>query len=229
MGCSGGSGWERLGVEPAVRVGGGSGLLRLVDGDAEVRGEALETVGVALTQRAELPAVPAAVQLAADQRGLLAGLRADVEGGQRLTLGDRGVVQQNAEGAYAVKGGAVRRSDQEDLADLGLDTRQICLDRVGEALGDPLLAEPPDLPGGVPGLVVEDEVLVGSHTTLGAEEQRGGVDVRDPCPGVQRSTARTVVAFSGTFDPFSIACVMRSSCPLGSAHDNAGRRQPALP
>lgn len=163
-----------------VRLLGG---LRLVHRDAEVGRQALQPVGVALAERPELPALPAPVQLAADQRRLLARLRLDVEVRQGLAVRVLRVVQQNAQLPYAVEGDAVSRRDEQNPADTGLDTGEVRLDRVGQGLGDALLAEPPHLPGRVPGLVVEDEVLVGAHAAVETEEQRGGVHVRHPLPG----------------------------------------------
>ena len=49
--------------------------LAVVHRDPELGGQPDQPVVIALPQRAELPAVAAPVQLAADQRGLLAGLR----------------------------------------------------------------------------------------------------------------------------------------------------------
>ncbi len=91
------------------------------------------------------------------------------------------VVQQDPQVPYAVEGAAVRRGDEQTSGPTAGSTRgQIRLDRVGQALGDLLLAAGADQARGVPRLVVEDEVLVGAHPTVGAEQQRRGVHVRDP-------------------------------------------------
>ena len=49
---------------------------------------------------------------------------------ERLGVGDRGVVQQDAQRRYPVEGDAVRGRHQQDPADVRLDAGQIRLDRV---------------------------------------------------------------------------------------------------
>ncbi len=172
-----------------LRGGPGSGRARgravrgalggvLVHGDPVVGRQSHQAVGVALPQRAELPPVGPPVQLTADQGGLGAGLGPYVEVGHRFGgAGRGGVVQQDPQIAHLLERHVLRGGDDQDPVHHGRHRPQVRLHGVGDRLADLLLAEPPHRPRGVPGLVVEDEVLVRAHPAVRAHQQRRGVDV----------------------------------------------------
>ena len=128
------------------------------------------------------------------------------------------------QGAYAVEGAA--RPPTRPAASgptPGSSAGQIRLDGVGEALGDraSCRAATPRPRGAGAGCRRRSPRRSAPGRRGRAAAPRRRRPAR-PCPGVQRSTARTAVASSGTFDPFSIACVMRSSCPLGPGRGQRG-------
>ncbi len=138
-----------------------------------------EAVRVALAQCAELPPVTAAVQLPADQGRLGAGLGLYVEVGQRLgATGRRGVVQQDPQVPDPLERHVLGRGHHQDPVHDRRHRTQVRLHGIGDPVAELLLAEPPDGSRGVPGLVVEHEVLVRAHAPVRAHEQRRGIDVR---------------------------------------------------
>ncbi len=164
----------------ARRVLGPLGRLRVVHRDAEGGGQADQPGGIPLADRAELPSVAAAVELAADDRRLLAGLRPDVEHRQRLAVGVRGVEQQDPQVRHLFEGGPVGGGRDDHLVHRRVERAEVRLHRVRQPVRDAALRQPPDQAGRVPGLVVEDEVLVGTDPARRTEEQGGGVHVGDP-------------------------------------------------
>ncbi len=154
--------------------------LRLVHRDAEGGGQADQAGGIALADRTELPALAAAVQLAADDRRLFPGLRPHIEHRQRLAVGERGVEQEYPQVRDLLEGGPVGGGRDDDLVHRGVERPEIRLDRVRQPFRDTALRQPPDQAGGVSGLVVEDEVLVRPHPPGRTEEQSGGVHVGNP-------------------------------------------------
>lgn len=155
------------GAGPGTRDGRGLGLL--VDRHTEVGGQRGQAGVVALPDGAEPPAVPAPVELPADQCGL--GARGDRELGDRLI---RGGVQPQHEVRHLSEGARVEQCGEHDPLDLRLDAGQIDLHR-GSVLADRA--------GQVPRLVVEDEIGVVAHPAARAEQQRGHVDLRQAVGG----------------------------------------------
>lgn len=161
------------------RRGGGSGVLRLVHGDAVVGGQSLESAAVALADGAELPGTLAAVELA-EHEGALAGRARAVEAGRDGAL--RGVLDLDVQARDPAEGAAVGGGREEHRLDAGLHAREVDEDGVGDLPAGVPLALVPDGSGGVGGLVVEDEVAVGADLAAGQQE-RGGVRVGDPGAG----------------------------------------------
>ncbi len=138
-----------------------------------------QPVGVALAERPELPPLTPPVQLPADQRRLGAGLGPYVEVGQRFGAAGRGgVVEEDPQVADPAERDVLGGGNHQDPVHRGRHRAQVRLDGVGDRVTDLLLAESPDGPRGVPGLVVEDEVLVRTHPAVRADEQCRGVHVR---------------------------------------------------
>lgn len=147
--------------------GRGHGLGRrglLVHGDPEVGGDARETVGVPLADRAHLPDAAALVDLDDDERGLRAQLRRGEGGDHRAAVG----VAHGAGGLDALEGlpGGVGAGGDHDP----LDARG----QGGRVHGDRVRCRTPAGPvadTGPGGLVEEDEVGVGAHLAVRRQEQ----------------------------------------------------------
>ncbi|GFN01709.1 hypothetical protein Smic_02650 [Streptomyces microflavus] len=156
------------------RGGGGSGSrLRLVDGDAEVRRQALQPGAVPLPDRTELPGALAQIQLAEDERGLDRGV-GGVEAGQ---LGAAGRVDDPyVQTAHPAESAAVRRGRDDDAVDRRLDLPEVDGEGVGDTVARRPLALVTDGPGGMGRLVVEDEVGVAADLSR-HQEERGAVDI----------------------------------------------------
>lgn len=173
-GGTGGGVGGRVGSRRLGGARGGSGRLlrtvtglRIVDRDPESGGKTDQPGGIALADRPELPSLAAPVELPADDRGLLPGLRPHIEDGQRVPVGERRVEEEYPQVRHALKGVAVGGGGDDHLVHRRVQCTEVRLDGVRESLGDTALRQPPDQPGGVAGLVVEDEVLVGPHTAGG--------------------------------------------------------------
>lgn len=158
---------------------GGRRVLRLVHGDAEVRGQARQAAAVALSDRAELPGALPAVELAEHERRFDTGARV-VEAGDHRAL--RRVPDLDVQIGDLPERSSVGGGGEDHGLDRGLHAREVDEQGVRHPAPTVPLALVPDRPGGVHGLVVEDEVAVGTDLS-GHQEQRGGVRVGDTRSG----------------------------------------------
>lgn len=176
----------------------------LSDVHAEVAGDAGESGGVALADGPELPGAVVAVELAEEDGRLGRVVLAEVEAGDLRAGGlvdDADVgVPDHAEVLLAL----VRVVDgdrEDDLVDLRRDVAQVDLDLlvVAVALAGEVVAGV--LHGAVGGEqlavgargAVEDEVRVGQDLAVGADEDRGGVEVELGAGGGPRVPAESDV------------------------------------
>src|SRR5690606_19986811 len=142
-------------------LGGGGGLL---DGDAEVGGDAGQPVGVALADGAGLPGAVAQVDLDDHQGGLVAQARRGEGGQDRLVVG----APEGGRRVDALEGLArgVGAGRDDDLLDAGREGGGVDGDRVGGGAAARAVGH-----AGARGRVGGDEVVVGAHLAVGGEQQ----------------------------------------------------------
>ncbi|GAA2912083.1 hypothetical protein GCM10011428_28410 [Streptomyces violaceus] len=204
------------------RCPGRGRLLRFVHRDAVLGGQPFEPAAVALPHGAELPGTLTAVELAQHESGFTRGARV-VEAGHRSAPG--GVLDLDVQVRDLPEGAAVGGGGEDDRLDRGLHAREVDEERVGHpAVGVPL-ALVTDRAGGVRGLVVKDEVRVGTHLPA-YQQQSGGVRVGTPGPVRQPNSTRSAVVGTGVFEPFSI-CMSAPIAYHRARHIPAVRRVPS--
>jgi hypothetical protein len=142
------------------------------DVDPEVAGEPGQAVGVALPDGTEAPRSVAAVDLEADERGFYGGSGLeDVLGGRAgCGGGDDEVVDVGEATAVDADGG-------HDPVDVGGEVVERDVERFGRGCPARRGCGVADGAIGGGGLVVEDEVRVGSDPSAAVEQDGGGVEV----------------------------------------------------
>ncbi len=170
---------RRSGNGRSGRSGGRRGT-RFVDRDAEVAGETGQSAVVALADGPELPGALPAVQLAEHEGRLDGGVPA-VEPGE---FGSAARVEHPyVQSRHPSEGAAVRGGGDDHRLHGGLHPLQVHREGVGRGAAGGALPLVAHGVGDVPGLVVEDEVVVRADSA-GDQQQRRGVHVRDSRPGV---------------------------------------------